>query len=167
MLKQILLFLAVFMILGCQKMSSGLAPLKTDESYLQATRKTELIVQGNTQIVVIATHLNEFDWIKFPREEGEIFFLDVYQTRKNGKGFLKNGYEIRLANGAKPSKITRLKKEDLEGMIAQNATQWGEYYWVEFPKQDKRTQDRMILVLSHKDFGENTLEFGFKKIKKY
>lgn len=100
-------------------------------------------------------------------KRGGIFFLDVYQTRKNGKGFLKNGYEIRLANGTKPSKITQLKKEDLEGMIAQNATQWGEYYLVEFPKQDKRTQDRMILVLSHKDFGENTLEFGFKKIKKY
>ena len=124
MLKQILLFLAVFMILGCQKMSSGLAPLKTDESYLQATRTTELIVQGNTKIVVIATHLNEFDWLQFPREEGEIFFLDVYQTRKNGKGFLKNGYEIRLANGTKPSKITRLKKADLEGMITQTATQW-------------------------------------------
>ena len=43
----------------------------------------------------------------------------------------------------------------------------GRILLVEFPKQDKRTQDRMILVLSHKDFGENTLEFGFKKIKKY
>ena len=64
----------------------------------------------------------------------------------------------------KPTKIIQLKKKDLEGLILQNATQWGEYYRIEFPKQDKRTQDRLMLILSHKDFGENTLRFGFKKI---
>ncbi|EES89756.1 hypothetical protein [Helicobacter canadensis] len=162
MLKGVLFFMVLFFF-GCEAQKSDLMPKKLEESYIQATRKTELIAKGNTQVVVIATHLNEFDSKKYPRDAGEVFFLDIYEA--NGKkNILKNGYELTLNNGVKPTRIIQLKKEDLEGLILQNATQWGEYYWVEFPKQDKRTQDRLMLILSHKDFGENTLKFGFKKI---
>ncbi|MCL9822449.1 hypothetical protein [Helicobacter colisuis] len=158
-----MLFFVVLLFFGCEAKKSGLIPEKLEESYIQATRKTELIAKGNTQVVVIATHLNEYDSQKYPRDEGEVFFLDIYEA--NGKrNILKNGYELILNNGVKPTKITQLKKRDLEGLILQNATQWGEYYRIEFPKQDKRTQDRLMLILSHKDFGENTLRFGFKKI---
>ena len=91
--------------------------------------------------------------------------MDIYEA--NGrKNFFENGYELTLENGMKPLKVTKLKKEDLVGLMRENATQWGEYYWVEFPRQNKRTQERITLILSHKDFGKNTLQFGFRKIKR-
>lgn len=59
--------------------------------------------------MVIATHLNEFDSKKYPRDAGEVFFLDIYEA--NGKkNILKNGYELTLNNGVKPTRIIQLKK---------------------------------------------------------
>ncbi len=159
------LFVVVLLLAGCATQQSLLAPKQLEESYIQATRKTELITKDSTQVVVIATHLNAYNAEKYPREEGEIFFLDIYEA--NGrKNFFENGYELTLENGMKPLKVTKLKKEDLVGLMRENATQWGEYYWVEFPRQNKRTQERITLILSHKDFGKNTLQFGFRKIKR-
>ena len=101
-----MLFFVVLLFFGCEAKKSGLIPEKLEESYIQATRKTELIAKGNTQVVVIATHLNEYDSQKYPRDEGEVFFLDIYEA--NGKrNILKNGYELTLNNGVKPTKITQ------------------------------------------------------------
>lgn len=162
---KVALLAAILLFAGCATQQSLLAPKQLEESYIQATRKAELIAKDSTQVVVIATHLNAFDAEKYPREEGEVFFLDIYEA--NGKkNFFENGYTLRLENGTKPLRITRLKKEDLTGLMRENATQWGEYYYIEFPWQNKRAQDRIMLVLSHEDFGENTLQFGFRKIKR-
>ena len=101
-----MLFFVVLLFFGCEAKKSGLIPEKLEESYIQATRKTELIAKGNTQVVVIATHLNEYDSQKYSRDEGEVFFLDIYEA--NGKrNILKNGYELTLNNGVKPTKITQ------------------------------------------------------------
>lgn len=154
---------------GCvdiDSVKSRLIPSKPEESYIQATRKSELVFDETTRIVLIAVHLNTFDEQKYPHEKGEIFFIDVYQSAQNSKGFLENNYRLSLSNGESPFKITRLQKEDLQDFMLQNAMRWGEYYLVEFAPQDKRVQDSLTLVLSHPEFGENILKFGFKGLSK-
>lgn len=164
-----ILILSLAVLSGCvdvDSVKSKLIPSKPEESYIQATRKSELVFDETTRIVLIAVHLNAYDEQKYPHEKGEIFFVDVYQSAQNSKGFLENGYNLKLSNGESPVKITRLQKEDLRDFMLSNAMRWGEYYWVEFAPQDKRVQDSLMLVLSHPKFGENTLKFGFKGLSK-
>ena len=169
MLKKILWVWAFLLgFYGCSGISFDFdfIPSKPEESYIQATRKGELVWQDKTQIVVVATHLNDFDEKKYPKEEGDVFFLDVYQSNSHNKGFLENGYTLRLSNGEQPTEILPLKKKELQGLMKANAMRWGEYYFVRFMPQDKRTRDSLRLIISHPDFGENQLNFGFKALKK-
>lgn len=170
MLKGIIFGVVLVFFLGCESVKSVIAPQKLEEAYIQATRKTELITENRVQVVLIATHLNAFDEKRYPDDVGEVFFVDVYQSFQNevenSKGFFENGFHLTLSNGETPIKITPLKKEQLEGLIQSNATSWGEYYLVEFLPQDKRTRNSLQLLLQHKDFGENYLNFGFKSLSK-
>ncbi|CAM2914297.1 hypothetical protein [Helicobacter burdigaliensis] len=165
-MKNFLWFLVLF-FMGCEGAKFTLAPSKPQESYVQATRKTELTYENRTQIVLVATHLNAYDIKKYPKEEGEVFLIDVYEgvNAKNNsdeKGFLNNHYSLRLANGDTPLEFKMLKKEELEPIMQENATRWGEYYLVKFPMQNKRDRDRLVLILSHPKYGENLMSFGFK-----
>lgn len=160
-------YLSVLWFVGCGGNPVNfikLTPTSLQESYIQATRKTEIIYQEKTQIILIATHLNEFDEEAYPKQKGEIFFVSVYQS-EGKKDFLK-AYNLVLNNGEKPLKVTPLKADELEGLMAEYAMPWGEYYLLEFSPQNKRIQDRLSITLSHKKFGENTLNFGFKAIQK-
>ena len=152
--------LSLFLLNGCanlQSFKSRLIPSKPEESYIQATRKSELVFEDTTRIVLIAVHLNAYDEEKYPHERGEVFFIDVYQSEQNSLGFLENGYRLTLNNGESPTKITRLHNKDLQGLMQQNAMRWGEY---------QRIQDSLMLVLSHPKFGKNSLKFGFKGLSK-
>ncbi|TLD85015.1 hypothetical protein LS70_000165 [Helicobacter sp. MIT 11-5569] len=170
MLKEIIFGIAFVFFVGCESVKSAIVPQKFEEAYIQATRKTELIVDDRVQVVLIVTHLNAFDKEKYPENANEVFFLDVYQSFQHGienpKKFFENGFHLTLSNGETPIKITEIKKEDLQGLMQSNATRWGEYYIVEFLPQDKRTQNSLQLFLRHKDFGENFLNFGFKPLDK-
>ena len=163
---RISLFILLFLS-GCAKFDyfNPIAS-KPEESYVQATRKTELIFEDKTQIVLIATHLNAYNSKAYLHSEGEVFFVDVYQSAQNGKSFLENGYDLKLNNGQIPLEVKRLQKEELTGLMAQNSMRWGEYYLFRFAPQGKRERDNLGLVLSHQDFGKNFLIFGFKAIKK-
>ncbi len=164
------ILIGILLILnGCAKMESlksKLIPSKPEESYIQATRKSELVFDEITRIVLIAVHLNSYDEKNYPHEKGEVFFVDVYQSEQNSLGFLENGYHLTLSNGESPIKITRLQSKDLQGLMKQNAMRWGEYYLVKFAPQNDRIQDSLTLVLSHPKFGENFLKFGFKGLSK-
>ncbi|MDE5603013.1 MAG: hypothetical protein K2I71_03720 [Helicobacter sp.] len=162
-----LFYFSILWLVGCANDSVNfikLTPSFLEESYIQATRKTEIIYQQKTQIILIATHLNEFDKEAYHKQKGEVFFVSVYQS-DGGKDFFKE-YNLVLNNGEKPLKITPLKASELEGLMAEYAMPWGEYYLLEFPPQNKRIQDRLSLTISHKKFGENTLNFGFKALQK-
>lgn len=166
-MKKNFLWILVLFFLGCKGAKFTLAPTKPQESYVQATRKTELVYDNKTQMVLVATHLNAYDEQKYPKEEGEIFLVDVYEginAKKASvkKGFLENEYALRLANGDTPLEFKPVKKEELEPIMQENATRWGEYYLVRFPMQNKRDRDRLILILSHPQYGENSMSFGFK-----
>lgn len=161
--------LSLFLLNGCanlQSFKSKLIPSKPEESYIQATRKSELVFEDTTRIVLIAVHLNAYDEEKYPHERGEVFFIDVYRSEQNSLGFLENGYRLTLNNGESPTKITRLHNKDLQGLMQQNAMRWGEYYLVTFAPQNQRIQDSLMLVLSHPKFGKNSLKFGFKGLSK-
>ncbi|MCI5968642.1 hypothetical protein [Helicobacter sp.] len=170
MLKGIIFSAILLCFLGCESVKSVVVPQKQEEAYIQATRKTELITQDRVQVVLIATHLNAFNGEKYPQEKGEVFFVDVYQSFQHGvenpRGFFENGFHLTLDNGETPIKITPLQKEQMEGLMRKSATPWGEYYLVEFMPQDKRTQNSLQLFLRHKEFGENSLNFGFKPLNK-
>lgn len=168
-LKVGILSLSLVILSGCAKMESfksRLIPSKPEESYIQATRKSELVFDEITRIVLIAVHLNAYNEERYPHENGELFFVDVYQSEQNSLGFLENGYRLTLSNGELPEKFTRLEKEYLENFMEDNAMRWGEYYLVRFKPQNKRIQDSLTLVLSHPKFGENSLKFGFKGLSR-
>ncbi|EEO25942.1 hypothetical protein [Helicobacter winghamensis] len=170
MFKEIIFSVILIVFLGCESVKSVVVPQKLEEAYIQATRKAELITKERVQVVLIATHLNTFNKEKYPQEKGEVFFIDVYQSFQHGvenpKGFFENGFHLTLNNGETPIKITPLQKGQLEGLMHKSATPWGEYYLVEFMPQDKRTQNSLQLLMRHKEFGENYLNFGFKPLKK-
>ncbi|WP_104722593.1 hypothetical protein [Helicobacter mesocricetorum] len=160
-------YLSVLWFVGCATSPVNfmkLTPTSLEESYIQATRKTEIIYQEKTQIILIATHLSEFDEETYPKQKGEVFFISVYQSERE-RGFLKE-YNLVLNDGEKPLKVTPLKASELKGLMAEYAIPWGEHYLLEFSPQNKRIQDRLSITISHKKFGENTLNFGFKAIQK-
>lgn len=167
MLKIVISLIGMFVFLGCA--SVEFIPSKPQESYIQATRKTELIAKEQTQIVIIATHLNAYDTKKYPNTKGEFFLLDIYQANGDKKAFLENGYMLTLNGGAKPLKIEKITKESLESLQdinLENLSKWGTYYLVEFAPQSVRVRNSLRLIIAHKDFGENYLYYGFKPLDK-
>lgn len=112
------ILIGILLILnGCTKMESlksKLIPSKPEESYIQATRKSELVFDEITRIVLIAVHLNSYDEKNYPHENGEVFFVDVYQSEQNSLGFLENGYRLTLSNG--PDKNYPTAKQRFTGV---------------------------------------------------
>ena len=166
MLQGIIFCVVLILFMGCESVTSTIVPQKLEEAYIQATRKAELLAENRVQVVLIATHLNAFNKENYPQENGEVFFIDVYQSTQNTKKFFENGYHLTLNNGETPIKITELKRKDLQGFMQHNAMRWGEYYLVEFLPQDRRTQNSLQLILSHTEFGESFLNFGFRPLNK-
>lgn len=163
---RISLFILLFLS-GCAKFDY-FNPIssKPEESYMQATRKGELIFEDKTQIVAVITHLNAVDSEAYPSNKGEVFFVDVYQSSKETRSFLENDFKLRLGNGQIPLEINKVLKEELKGIMAKNSMRFGEYYFFRFAPQRKRERDNLSLVLSHPIFGESYLNFGFKAIEK-
>ena len=164
MLRTFFFAFALFFV-GCGS-HLGVTFKQQEESYIQATRKTELIVADRVQIVLIATHLNAFNAQDYPHQKGEFFFIDAYQSRQNGKTLFENGYTLSLENGEKPLKITQLSREELQDFMQENATKWGEYYLVEFAPQNQFVQNSLQLFITHKEYGSNFSKFGFKALNK-
>lgn len=70
---------------GCvnvESFKSRLIPSKPEESYIQATRKSELVFEDVTRIVLIAVHLNAFDEQHYPHEKGEVFLWMCIKVTK-------------------------------------------------------------------------------------
>lgn len=58
-------------------------PLSEKElAYLQNMRKCELIDNERTRVVVLATYMNEYKPEIYKKEDGEIFFVNIYQSPK-------------------------------------------------------------------------------------
>ena len=150
MLRTFFFAFALFFV-GCGS-HLGVTFKQQEESYIQATRKTELIVADRVQIVLIATHLNAFNAQDYPHQKGKTLF--------------ENGYTLSLENGEKPLKITQLSREELQDFMQENATKWGEYYLVEFAPQNQFVQNSLQLFITHKEYGSNFLKFGFKALNK-
>ena len=165
MVRVLMVGIVMLCLAGCVEMQS-IVPQRLEEAYIQATRKTELVAGERVQVVLIATHLNAFEPKTYPHEQGEVFFIDVYQSAQNAKRFFENDYHLTLNSGDTPVRITPLKKDELQGFLRENASAWGEYYKVEFLPQDLRVRNSLQLILTHKEYGENFLNFGFKPLSK-
>lgn len=163
MLRSVLLFCVCLFLVGCASIQSSYIPTLSEEEYMQATRKTELIVDDTTKIVVVATRMNIMQKYK---SKDEVFLLDVYESGDGKKDFIQNGYKIYLQNKTKPLKIQKINKDSLDEFMQSKVMRWSEQYLVTFAPQDKKTTDSLTLVLEHEKYGKNFLQFGYRNIKK-
>lgn len=88
-------------------------PLSEKElAYLQNMRKCELIDNERTRVVVLATYMNEYEPKNYKKENGEVFFVNIYQSPKEPqKQTNKNIKSTKSSKTKQNSKKDSMQKE--------------------------------------------------------
>ncbi|MRJ02482.1 MAG: hypothetical protein C6I05_03440 [Epsilonproteobacteria bacterium] len=145
---------------GCGKKVERPNVLRPDPVYVEAMRHTEkgdIAISLENKALIIATHLNPMDREKYRGRER--FFIRVYIDNdfddENRSGLFHPGFSLTL-NGHPP---TRIEKIDYDAPLAKKmpfTQKWYHLYLVTFPESQ---EEKLILTLSHPDYGSARLTF--------
>lgn len=123
------------------------------EKMMQVTRKSEIIVEGKTQIVMFTTYLSELDREKY--ENGEYFFVEIdFEDEKIGirdVHFFLAGY--------KPVEIKFIKNPNKEGFFVHSP--WNKGYLVRFDSIPQTEISTLKLIAKIKN-KEMKFDYSFK-----
>lgn len=131
------------------------------EREIQAMRKSQILQDNHTQILMIARYINEIDKKWIGAESGEVFLIEVYDkldvvSEKNMKFSLKTAY-----NSLESSKIEKLDSKNL-GNFSPDIT-YNDVYFVAFEGIGKRGKDTLKLFAEIKGVGRMSFDFGYAK----
>ena len=131
------------------------------EREIQAMRKSQILQDNHTQILMIARYINEIDKKWIGAESGEVFLIEVYDkldvvSEKNMKFSLKTAY-----NSVESSKIEKLDSKNLGTFTPDIA--YNDVYLVTFDRIGERGKDALKLFAEIKGVGRMSFDFGYAK----
>lgn len=133
------------------------------ERDIQAMRKSQILQDNHTRVLMIARYMNEIDkkWIE--PESGEVFLIEVYDkfnlvNEKNMKFTLKTAY-----NSLESNKIEKLDSKKL-GIFSPDIA-YNDAYLVTFDRIGKRGRDTLELFAEIIGIGHMSFDFGYAKRK--
>lgn len=146
---------------------SALHELQEDRSQkereIQAMRKSQILEDNHTRVLMIARYMNEIDKRFIHAGEGEVFLVEVYDKRDELDAS-KMTFRIQTPfNSLESDKVEKLNINDL-GSLAPDIA-YNDVYRVVFDAIGMRGKDELKLLVEVKGIGSMSFDFGYTKRK--
>ncbi|MCX2716335.1 hypothetical protein OQH61_01090 [Helicobacter sp. MIT 21-1697] len=133
------------------------------EREIQAMRKSQILVDNHTRIVMIVRYMNEVDDTFGGSDNKEVFFVEIYD--KLGQVGLKD-LQFSLKNMYKsiePSDVSKLSVADME--VLKPDVVYNDMYKVVFESIGARGKDMLRFNVEIVDVGSMSVDFSYAKAK--
>lgn len=133
------------------------------EREIQAMRKSQILEDNHTRVLMIARYMNEIDKRFIQAGEGEVFLVEVYDKRDE-LDVSKMTFQIHTPyNSLESLKVEKLNINDL-GSLAPDIA-YNDVYRVVFDTIGVRGKDGLKLLVEVKGIGSMSFDFGYAKRK--
>lgn len=142
---------------GCGLYDDSYKPSVLLEKKINQTRKSQIIRRGKTEVVAIATYLNNVD-SRIYRDGREYFFVEIFSELEIP---LRESLHFRLSGDAEFIWIREVEKSEMEGILSVY-NRWGRGFLIAFDEISYQQKKDMILSLEIENVGEMEFNFSYK-----
>lgn len=137
MYKTLFLSLLSTIFIACSN-TSALKHFKKDSletKSMQYTKKTDIITNGESKVILWATYLNHLKEKQFTSKE-ETFIVSLYFTQAQTQDLEINAYKFTL-NDTEAISIEKIDKNNKKYKKLLSYNTWGSFYLIKFPRLKK------------------------------
>ena len=139
---------------GCGLYDDSYKPSVLLEKKINQTRKSQIIKRGKTEVVAIATYLNNVD-SRIYRDGREYFFVEIFSELEIP---LRESLHFRLTGNSELIWIREISEDEMEGIL-NVYNRWGRGFLIAFNEIAYQQKKDMKLTLEIENIG--TMEFNF------
>ncbi len=158
---RILIIIAI-LLNGCGLYKNGYKPTALFEKKINQSRKAQIVKNGKTEIVAIATYLNSVDSSIY-RAEREYFFVEIFSELDIP---LMESLRFSLTNNVDFIWIREVKADEMsdEGVIS-TYNRWGRGFLIAFDELEYQQKKNMKLTLEVENVGTMIFDFSYKVLE--
>lgn len=149
--------LCAFWLGGCGLYDDSYKPSVLLEKKINQTRKSQIINNGKTEVVGIATYLNNVD-SRIYAEGREYFFVEIFSELEIP---LRESLHFSLTGDAEFIWIREVEASEMEGILSVY-NRWGRGFLIAFDEIPYQQKKNMKLTLEIENVGEMEFNFGYK-----
>lgn len=158
--------LIIFAILlnGCGLYNSGYKPTILLEKKINQSRKAQIVKNGKTEIVAIATYLNNVDSSAYPMGR-EYFFIEIFSELEIP---LIESLRFSLTNNVEFIWIREISIDEMKeekNNIIETYNRWGKGFLIAFDELEYQQKKNMKLTLEIENVGTMIFDFSYKVLE--
>lgn len=144
---------------GCGLYDESFKPSIKKERKINQSRKSEIIKDGKTQIIAIATHLNNVDSAIY-FDSREFFFVEIFGEIPN----LRESLKFSLSDSAEFIWMREIARDEMDEILVTN-NKWSRGFLVAFEALEYQQQKNMKLFLEVENVGKMSFDFSYKVLE--
>lgn len=158
---RILIIIAI-LLNGCGLYKDGYKPTVLLEKKINQSRKSQIIKNGKTEIVAIATYLNNVD-SRIYRGEREYFFVEIFSELEIP---LMESLHFSLTNNVEFMWIREIDEAEMKAdNIMDTYNRWGRGFLIAFDELEYQQKKNMKLTLEVDNVGTMIFDFSYKVLE--
>ena len=158
---RILIIIAI-LLNGCGLYNNGYKPTALLEKKINQSRKAQIIKNGKTEIVAIATYLNSVD-ARIYRKEREYFFIEIFSELDIP---LMESLRFSLTDNVDFIWIREVKADEMsDESVISTYNRWGRGFLIAFDELDYQQKKNMKLTLEVENVGTMIFDFSYKVLE--
>lgn len=148
------------LIAGCGLYKDGYKPNILLEKKINQSRKAQIINAGKSQVVAIATHLNNVDSRIFSQGR-EYFFIEIFSELDIP---LAESLHFSLTNGVDFMWMREIPHNEMEGVLSVY-NRWARGFLIAFDELEYQQKKNMRLVAEVENVGTMIFDFSYKVLE--
>lgn len=145
---------------GCGLYDDSYKPNVLLEKKINQTRKSQIIKNGKTEVIAIATYLNNVD-SRIYRDGREYFFVEIFSELEIP---LLESLHFSLTGDVEFMWIREVEKGEMEGIL-NIYNRWGRGFLIAFDELVYQQKKDMALKVEIENVGEMEFNFGYKVLE--
>lgn len=130
------------------------------EKKINQTRKSQIIKDGKTTAIAIATYLNNVD-SRIYTDGREYFFVEIFSELEIP---LRESLHFSLTNNVEFMWIREVELDEMEGILSVY-NRWARGFLIAFDELEYQQKKNMKLTLEIENVGTMEFDFGYKVIE--
>ena len=152
--------LGAFWLCGCGLYDDSYKPSVLLEKKINQTRKSQIIKDGKTTAIAIATYLNNVD-SRIYDEGREYFFVEIFSELEIP---LRESLHFSLTNNVEFMWIREVGADEMDGILSVY-NRWARGFLIAFDELEYQQKKNMKLTLEIENVGTMEFDFGYKVIE--
>lgn len=159
-MKIILSLLLSALITGCGLYRDGYKPNILLEKKINQSRKAQIIKDGKSQVVAIATYLNNVDG-RIYREGRDFFFIEIFSEMDIP---LAESMHFSLTNNVDFMWMREIPHDEMEGVLSVY-NRWARGFLIAFDELEYQKKKDMKLRLEIENVGVMVFDFSYQVLE--